>query len=70
MCPMATVSFEDPVLQAAMRAYLHACTSLAAAGDEAEILNRSDAKSMAGLSLRKRLVELGWTAPARQRTST
>jgi hypothetical protein len=66
---MAALSFDDPVLQTAMRAYLEACKALDTATDDADVLLHSDAKSMAGMSLRKRLVELGWTAPSRQRSS-
>jgi hypothetical protein len=67
---MPSLNFDDAALQAAMRAYLDACTSLAASADDADVLQRSDAKSVAGLQLRKRLVDLGWTAPSTQRTST
>ena len=67
---MSPLSFDDPGLQAAMRSYLEACASLQAAAADAELLSRSDAKAVAGLRLRKRLVELGWTAPSTQRSST
>ncbi len=67
---MASMTFDDPVLLLAMRAFLDATTALDAASDEAEVINRSDAKSLAGLTLRKRLLELGWSAPVTQRTTT
>lgn len=67
---MASLSFDDPDLLAAMRAYLDACAALDAAADDADVLSRSEAKSVAGLSLRKHLLAQGWAAPASQRTST
>lgn len=66
---MASMTFDDPQLLAAMATYLEACTAIAAAADDADLLHRSDLKATAGMSLRKRLVELGWTAPVSQRTS-
>lgn len=66
---MASHAFDDPALEAAMRAFVAADAALAAAADEAEVLRLSDAKALAGLQLRKRLVELGWTAPVRQRST-
>lgn len=67
---MAQLSFDDPGLRAAMRGYLAACDALDASTDETQVLSRSEAKSVAGLTLRKHLVSLGWTAPAAQRSST
>ena len=67
---MASMTFDNPQLLAAMATYLEACTATAAATDDAELLSRSDVMATAGMSLRKRLVELGWTAPVSQRTST
>lgn len=66
--------FDDHELRAAMAAYLQAADALDEAsgvGHEArQLLDLAEAKSMAGLALRKRLVALGWTAPAGQRTTT
>ncbi len=70
MRPMASVTFDDPALVAAMRSFLDATTALDAATEEAEVIDRSDAKSLAALTLRKRLLELGWSAPVTQRTTT
>lgn len=65
--------FDDPELRAAMTAYLSAADALdrsSGAGEQDRaLLDLAEAKSMAGLELRKRLVALGWTAPAGQRTT-
>lgn len=67
---MLSPSFDDPSVLAAMRAFVAAADALDAATADADILNRSEAKAVAGLSLRKRLIELGWQAPAGQRSKT
>jgi hypothetical protein len=69
MPTMAAHAFDDPALEAAMRAFVAADAALSGAVDEPELLRLSDAKAVAGLQLRKRLVELGWTAPVRQRST-
>ena len=58
-------NLDDPRLIGAMRAYVDACAALDQAPDDAQVLSRSDAKSLAGMQLRKALTDLGWTAPAR-----
>jgi hypothetical protein len=70
MSDMAVLSFDDPALQAAMAAYLEACAAMGSAVDDADLLSLSDAKRVAGLALRQRLLALGWTAPAGQRSTT
>lgn len=70
MSAMDSRPLDDPALLAAMKDYLDACTRLDSAGTDSEVLERSEAKSMAAMSLRKRLSEAGWAAPSRQRTST
>ena len=67
---MAGMSFDDPALEKAVRAYADACAALESAADDAQVLALSDLKSLAGMQLRKRLVDAGWTAPTRQRSST
>lgn len=67
---MSSGSFEDPALLAAMRAFIEANDALSTADEASRLIELSEAKSMAGMTLRKRLAELGWSAPARQRTST
>lgn len=67
---MSSGSFEDPALLAAMRAFVEANDALSKADEASALIELSEAKSMAGMSLRKRLAELGWSAPVRQRTST
>lgn len=68
------MSFDDALLRGAMRRYLDACDALDAASDVGEearqLLDLAEAKAVAGLALRKRLVDLGWHAPANQRSST
>ena len=65
---MTTGSF-DAAVQAAMQSYLAACDALDAATDDAAVLALSDAKALAGLNLRKCLVESGWKAPTGQRST-
>jgi len=60
-------SFEDPALLAAMQAFVAAVAALETATDDRQIMERSQARSMAGMVVRKRLEELGWLAPARLR---
>jgi hypothetical protein len=67
---MAQTTFDDPVLVAALRAHVDAVSALEQASDDSELLRLSDAKSLTGLLLRKRLLELGWIAPVAQRTTT
>ena len=71
---MAQKAFDDPEVRSAMAAYLEAAGSLDEAsrvGDEPRaLMDLAEAKAMAGMALRKRLEELGWTAPAGQRSTT
>ena len=64
---MPSRTFDDAALRAAMQSFLWAAQRLDdAAGDglgARELLDLAEAKSVAGMELRKRLVELGWTAP-------
>ena len=70
MPDMPQTTFDDPVLVAALTAYVDAVSALEQASDDSELLRLSDAKSLTGLLLRKRLLELGWIAPVAQRTTT
>ncbi len=63
-------SFDDPALLAAMQAFIAATTALDAATDESQVLELSSAKSMAGMTLRKRFDELGWVAPSQLRVGS
>lgn len=71
---MPQKSFDDPELRAAMAAFLSAAEALDEAsvvgGQPRDLLDLAEAKAMAGLSLRKRLTALGWTAPVGQRATT
>ena len=60
-------SFEDPAVFAAMRDLVSAVSALEAATDDRQTMEAASAKSLAILTLRKRLEELGWLAPARLR---
>jgi hypothetical protein len=60
-------TFEDPALLDSMKAFVAAVTALESATTDAEIMQSSQAKSVAGMTMRKRLEELGWLAPARLR---
>ena len=50
-----------------MQAFVSATAALETATNDAEVMQHSQAKSMAGMTMRKRLEELGWLAPARLR---
>lgn len=71
---MPQKSFDDPALRQAMSDYLVAAASLDAAsqegGDPRDLLDLAETKSMAAMALRRRLTDLGWTAPSAQRSST
>ena len=72
---MTAQVFDDPALRAAMAAYLDAARRLdevSSVGDEARnLLDLAEAKTLAAMQLRKRLAELGWTAPqVAERAST
>lgn len=67
---MSSGSFEDPALLAAMRAFVKAHDAQEGATEASQLIDLSEAKSMAGMAVRKRLQELGWTSPAHQRTRT
>lgn len=61
-------ALDDTQLRSAMAAYLDAAQRLddaAGVGGEArDLLDLAEAKTLAAMQLRKRLTELGWTAPA------
>ncbi|MCU1586876.1 MAG: hypothetical protein JWN31_369 [Frankiales bacterium] len=67
---MSSGSFDDPVLIAAMRGFVAAIDAQDKADEASRLIELSEAKSMAGMAVRKRLAELGWSAPVRQRTTT
>lgn len=71
---MTQKSFDDLQVRSAMTAYLQAADALDGAsrlGDEPrQLLDLAEAKSVASMALSRRLVDLGWTAPASQRTAT
>ena len=59
--------FDDAELRAAMTAYVEVARRLdetSSVGDEARnLLDLAEAKTLAAMQLRKRLTELGWSAP-------
>jgi hypothetical protein len=63
------VTFDDATTKA-LRAYVTACDALAAATDDAQLLDLSDTRLLAALNLRKALTDAGWTEPLRQRTNS
>ena len=71
---MATTTFDDADVRAAMRAYLDAAGKLddaSTVGSEPRnLLDLAEAKSIAAMVLRRRLTELGWTAPAKADAET
>jgi hypothetical protein len=64
---------DDPQLRTAMAAFLDAARQLDETSDvgaEArDLLDLAEAKTLAAMQLRKRLTELGWSAPAAHRTN-
>ena len=68
------MSFDDAALRSAMTAFLTAAAALDEAsevgGEPRALLDLAEAKAVAGLALRQRLVAVGWTAPAGQRSTT
>ena len=73
MSRMPVPSFDDPALRSAMAAYLEVAGRLddvASVGGEArELLDLAESKAMAGMALRKRLTDAGWTAPVGHRVT-
>ena len=67
-------SFDDDSVRAAMRDYLSLSDRLATASAEGQpardLVDLAESKAVAAMVLRKRLVDLGWSAPVAQRTST
>jgi hypothetical protein len=60
--------FDDTRLFAALREYVHAAEALFEVNPQEEprrTLDLAEHKSLAGMALRRRLTELGWTPPAR-----
>jgi hypothetical protein len=70
---MTAPGFDDAALRAAMTAFLDIARRLdesSSVGDEARnILDLAEAKTLAAMQLRKRLTDLGWHAPASERSS-
>ncbi len=63
-------TFDDPALRAALTDFVVAAAALdeasAVGGEARDLMDLAEAKTVAGLTLRKRLTGLGWTAPAGQ----
>jgi hypothetical protein len=74
MPAMPQKSFDDPALRQAMSDFLVAAAALDEAsqdgGEARDLLDLAESKSMAAMALRRRLTDLGWTAPSGQRSST
>ena len=70
---MPQTVFDDSAVRTAMRGYLDAAERLDAAaelgGEARALLDAAEAKTIAGLQLRKALERQGWTAPDAVRTS-
>ncbi len=65
---MSAHDFDDPAVIAALRGYLAAFDRLAeisATGSPRDVVDEAEGKSVAGMRLRRTLVEQGWTAPAK-----
>jgi hypothetical protein len=65
---MTAQSFDDAAVREAMGAFVTAADRLdeaATTGADARVLlDLAESKTLAGMRLRKRLAELGWSAPA------
>jgi hypothetical protein len=70
---MTAQVFDDAALQAAMTAFIDAARRLdetsAVGGEARSLLDLAEAKTLAGMRLRKRLIELGWAAPVVERSN-
>jgi len=70
---MTAPGFDDAALRAAMTDFLEAARRLddtSTVGAEARsLLDLAEAKTVAGMRLRKRLTELGWTSPVTERSA-
>ena len=61
--------FDDARLLAALRDYVQAAEALSEVDPQDEprqTLDLAERKSLAGMALRRRLTEVGWTPPARR----
>ena len=71
MSRMPMPSFDDPALRSAMKAYLDVADRLdelsSVGGEAREVIDLAETKAIAGMALRNRLAEAGWTAPASPR---
>ena len=68
---MTGSGFDDPALRTAMSAYLDIAGRLdetsSVGGEARRLLDLAEAKTLAAMQLRKRLTELGWSAPTHER---
>ena len=64
--------FDDAALRAAMTAFLEAARRLdetsSVGGEARNLLDLAESKTLAAMQLRKRLNELGWSAPVVERS--
>ena len=64
--------FDDAQLRSAMTAFLEVARRLdetsSLGGEARNLLDLAEAKTLAAMRLRKRLTELGWSAPAVERS--
>lgn len=70
---MTAQVFDDAGLRSAMAAFLDAARRLdetsSVGGEARNLLDLAEAKTLAAMRLRKSLTELGWSAPAVERSS-
>ena len=70
---MTVHGFDDAGLRAAMTAYLDTAKRLdetsSVGGEARNLLDLAEAKTMAAMQLRKRLTDLGWSAPVVERST-
>ena len=65
---MSSRDLDDPELVAALRGYLAAADRLveiSTTGTARDLVDEAEAKSVAGMRLKRALVRVGWTAPSK-----
>ncbi len=65
---MSLRDLDDPELMAALRGYVAAVDRLdevSTSGTPRDVVDEAEAKSVAGMRLKRALVKAGWTAPSR-----
>jgi len=66
---MSAHDFDDPALRSAMREYVAAAELLdstsSTGAEPRQLLDLAEAKTLASMRLRRRLTDVGWSAPVK-----